>query len=136
MSFESGLTTKLKADPGLALLIAGRIYPVILPQASQYPCLSYQVISSLDHYTMQGRTGLVAKRVQFNVFAVEHSSMLAARDALIRCLSGFKGWMGDQRIQGSFLDLEIDEFEAALDAAGPRVFRRIIDFTFWHEEEF
>lgn len=126
----AALRTHLLADVGLAALIGTRVHPLILPQGSVFPALTYQQISDLPGHTLGGPVDLHRIRMQIDVWASTYLSMEAVSAALRTALDGYRGqWGGsppDIVVQGAFLQTERDLYEAE-----PTVFRRSADYFLW-----
>lgn len=119
------------AQTGITALIADRIYPVILPQAPEFPCCTYQLISGPRDYTQDGPDGVTTFRIQTNLYGNTYSDVKALKDAFEDALSGFYNHrVGSPpiKIQGVFMDNERDLYESGLDEVGPRIFTKAIDF--------
>lgn len=122
----------------LGALIGLRLYPDELPQPPEYPAAVYGVISGVRGYTMDGPDGATPMRFQFDLYAERASGCTALRAALLADLSGFSGLVSavspPVRIHGAFVDNESDSAVPELEAAGPRVKRKRVDFMIWTKE--
>lgn len=131
------LTTNARSGGALGALIADRMFPDELPQAPTYPAAVYTVVSGPRDYTLDGPSGLVPFRVQFDLYGATASAAQALRSALIADLSGYKGETPTSppvRVYGVFADNEGDSAVPELETAGPRVKRKRLDFIFWIKE--
>jgi hypothetical protein len=135
---ETALRALLLASPGVSTLVGARVYMTILPPAVTYPAVTYQIVSGESHYSHQGPSDLGSPRVQVDCYAETDIGVLALRDAVMAALSGFKGHAGSPPviIQGVFRAMERDGYEGGLARAGPRLWRKSIDFNVWFEESF
>jgi Protein of unknown function (DUF3168) len=133
---EVGIVALLKADSALAGLIAGRIYPVVLPpETTAYPCLTYQVITSSSDITID-RTKASHKIIQFDAFSgptpasssgsyLDCKSVLSAVGAV---LDGYHGLLTDgTRVLFAQSTIEIDNFEN-----DSRVYRCLCEYEFFY----
>lgn len=102
---ESDLVAFLLSQSSLQALIASRLYPVIIPEAlSQFPCVTYQVVSSVPEYTNDGPTGLTVARVQFDVWGQAYGDCKAVASALQQLLDGYApGPMGSTFISAIWM---------------------------------
>lgn len=88
---EDGLFQLLTSDAGVSALCGTRVYPLILPSAPTLPSLTYQSISSVAQYTMDGPTGLVTARVQTEAWSDSYSTAKALAAAVRTLLDGYSG---------------------------------------------
>lgn len=139
MSIATDLRAFLLADPILAGLIGGRLYPLRLPQRPAVPALTYQWISGHRVHSTDGASGLAGPRVQFDAWAATYLEVEAVMRAVRLRLDGYRGPAGDDStIQGAFFASERDFDEDAAElgtGAGEALYRRSADFFIWHEEE-
>lgn len=125
---EQGLTALVAADSTLASLIGTRFYPVLVPEGTAYPCVSYQEVSAVSGYTFSTET--TEKRMQFDVWATSYASAKTVAKALRALLDGYTGTLTDgTKVLGSFRVLELDEYEP-----DTRTYRVIADYRFLYRE--
>jgi len=71
---EELLTAQLLADTDITDEIGDRLYPVSIPEKTEYPCISYQTISNTDATTLnKDEPTLNFKRIQINIWAKNYS---------------------------------------------------------------
>ncbi len=133
---EAGIVALLAADSGIAALVGTRIYPVLVPETTAYPCLSYQVVSSVQQYTVDRRE-LGQKRIQFDCWANTYADAENLKQALRNALDVYSGTLTDgTRVLGTFREVEIDFFEANSGVSGnPGVYRRLCEYSFQFVEQ-
>ncbi len=124
---QAGIYSLLSADPGLSAIVADRITPVLLPEGSPLPAMTYMVVGSSSEPTFE-TSGMQKVRMQFDFHAEGYTAAIGARDALRVLLDGYQGLLSDgtylqnaQRIQ------DIDYFDD-----GPRQFRCSSEYYLWH----
>lgn len=66
---EKHIFAQLYTHTGLSEIIAGRVYPVILPQGVTFPAITYQVISDVPESDLDGDSELRNLRVQVNCWS-------------------------------------------------------------------
>jgi hypothetical protein len=126
---EQGLTALLAANTTLTGLIGPRLYPVLVPEGSAFPCVSYQDISATSDYTLAGAE-TQNKRIQFDVWATTYAQCKAVTKALRNALTGYSGTLLDgTRILGVFRVLELDDYEPET-----RTYRTMNDYRFLYSE--
>lgn len=135
---EVALRAALIAAPSVSALVGSRVYPTVLPQAPEYPAMTYQFITGGSEYSMQGPSKLASPRVQLDLYATEHMQLLQLKGAVMSTLSGLRGVVGSPpvRIYGAFREMEQDAYEQQLERSGPSVWRKSLDFTLWFKETY
>lgn len=99
---QTVLANLLLAHAPLAALVGNRIQWDTLPQGAQQPSIVMYVISGVTDYTMQGPSGYVMTRVQFDSRGATAAQARAVANALGDRLSGFSGVFAGYRFQGCF----------------------------------
>lgn len=108
---QTKLAGLLLADATLAALIGNRVQWDTLPQGSAQPSIVMYVISGVPDYTMQGASGYVQTRVQFDCRGMTAASARAVAEALETRLSGFRGTFGGFKFQGIFMQGQRTRFD-------------------------
>lgn len=126
MAIETELRALVVNDGTLAGLVAGRVYPVVLPKEPTLPALVYQEINTDTVVAADGDTGLRVGRYQWNYYAVdEYAATKIGRAALIAALNGYRG--------GTIDRIEMDRFQDDFDT-GEGWFRQMMDTLVWYKE--
>lgn len=108
MSDASEIVTTVTADPTLAGLIAGRIYPMVLPPQPGLPAVTYQLVSQPGEHTQEG-AAYRRPRWRLRIVAERHAELVPIANALAAVLSspfsspfrsswvdgGAEGWEAD-----------------------------------------
>lgn len=131
---EETIRDALLAHAPLVSLVAERVYPVLMPQAVQYPCLVYQVISRVSEQHFQGRAGLDSVRAQMDCYGTSYVAAASVRDAVVVALDGRGGTFGSPGavLQAAFLEGETGVFDATQAVGYPTPIYRIgVDFRLW-----
>lgn len=132
---EDAFLDMLESEAALTALVGAgddaRIYPVILPQDAQRPAITYQVISDPRTYNQDGEDGLHKARVQLDLYGSSYSQCQQLRNVIV---DNFSGAIGERfgspeiKISACFIeDAGRDLYESALDADGPKLFRKSLD---------
>lgn len=92
----SGLVSLLLANSTVSAIVGTRIQPIPAPEdLKQYPCVTYQVASDVNGYTLTGTDGVTTTRVIFDCFALRfldaHNLALAVKAAL----TAYRGTLSD-----------------------------------------
>lgn len=116
---EVGIAQLVSAAPGVQALIGSpaRFYPVRLPDSPLFPCASYQLISAVPEYLLDGSQSIEIRRLQIDTWSggETKASYLDAKNvqAAIRAiLEGYSGELPDgTRIAAIFVANATDIFE-------------------------
>ena len=84
MSISVGLYNLLSAIP----IIGDRVYPLVAPQNTQPPYITYQRISSLDTGALDGTESLDMGRFQIKVFSKKYDEALSVSVYIKSAMSG------------------------------------------------
>lgn len=132
---EQGFYQRVVADSGVQAVIGNpaRFYPVLLPESPTYPCASYQVISDVPDYTLDGGQGMNQKRIQVDTWSggASSASYMDAKNAqaaIRAALETFRGQLPDGTwVAGILVANAKDEYEQ--DA---RAYRTTTDFMVFY----
>jgi hypothetical protein len=130
MQFEAALFNYLKGYAGLAALVGTRIYPLIMPQNPTLPAVTYQKISGVVDYVMDG-TSIKRPRIQVDAWAKSYASARAVAEqvkAAFDRYTGTMGGVGGVQVIGTWIENETDLFEP-----DTGLYRVSLDFRFEHE---
>jgi len=116
-------------DDNAVKAITTRIFPVMIPQDSAYPLITYQRISGLRDTVMEGPSGFAHPRMQIDSYAKTYAGAKELAGAVRQALYG-KTYFGDGVRIGSIVMLsDSDFFEPAIGCH-----RVSADYMIWHEE--
>jgi hypothetical protein len=104
------LYTLLTSLPAVTALAGQNIFPMVIPDQSSYPALTYQVIARVAEPTLN-TGGLVKLRAQFESFAGDYATADTLRNAVISSISGFTGQVGDTFVQRAIILSQYDYYE-------------------------
>ena len=123
---ETGLKSFLTSA---ATSAAGRIYPLVLPQAPVLPAMTYQRVSGNRVKSLSGPSGLAHPRFQIDCWGATYNEAKTLAQEVRRVIDGYRGQMGSIRVGGAIVlsDRDIHEPEA-------EDYRVTIDVTIWHDE--
>lgn len=129
MNIEEALFAYLQTKPDVTSIVGNRVYPMLLPQGSEYPAIVYQRISGMRVRSHSGPSSLAYPRIQFSCWAQTYSDAKRLAERLRVSLDGYRGTVGDMNIQAIFVENDIDLYDA-----GVSLYRTIVDAKVWHEE--
>lgn len=108
-------------------LCDGRVYYVTVPQNIDLPYIVISKISSLRHYSLSSKSGLVTSRLQLSVFAESYWEAKQIAREIQAILENFQGESESIKIQSLFYDNEVDLFDE-------EIYQIASDYTIWHIE--
>jgi len=81
----------LLADPTVASLCGGRIYPERMQQGQRSPSLVYNIRTEFSDYHLAGDSGLQQTTIQLDAFATTPDAAAELAGAAHDALTGFRG---------------------------------------------
>lgn len=130
--WEEALTAFLLADAGLAAVVAKRITWDERQQGASLPAIVLQVISGAPEASDEGRAGIESHRVQIDCWASTSLAAKTAARAVNAALEAVEMTSGDTVFEAVFLDAERDFSERG--QGGRDLYRRSLDYIFWHKQ--
>lgn len=127
----------LLQDNGIRALVSDRVFPRFMPDAVAFPALVVTKAGGLGEYDLQGDAGIESARVQVDCYATGAAEVIQLRTLVRRKLSGFKGGRESGSpcaIDASFCINDLDLSDTSTERAGPRLKRRMLEFTVWNRE--
>lgn len=127
----------LLEDATVVALVADRVFPRFMPDAVAFPALVVTKAGGAGSYDLQGDVGIESARVQVDCYATGAEEVIALRTAVRRLFSGFKGGRTSGSpcaIASSFCINDLDLSETSTERAGPRLKRRMLEFSVWNRE--
>lgn len=109
----------LKADSGVAALVAGNVFPLIRPQNFKPPAVTAQNIQGVPANSLQGDSGLESYSIQVDCWALQYQDALALATACRKAIN----------LAGHLLDRESDNFTDEAELSG--VFRITQEYSVW-----
>lgn len=88
---ERLLADELKNAPGVAELVADRVYPVIAPASAPLPFINWRRSAVQREQTLSGPAGHPTVTLQFDLFAETYEGV---RELADRCRLTLDGWGG------------------------------------------
>lgn len=130
-TIEQAIYSLLSADPTVSGLVGNRITPVLVPQDSAMPAVTYAEVAGVRENTMDGPAGLVRSRWQFNCWGISYADGRSVSDAVRQVLDGYSGSGAGVTIQSI---MTIGENNISANPAGKNVARRYgnsLDLEVW-----
>ena len=106
-----GIAALLVANTACASAIGPVVYPLVLPTKAPLPCVTYQVISNVPMYTMDGLSFSKA-RVQINAWGLAYEDAAKVTETIRTVLDGYFGTLPNGLAVGTlFRDNGTDQYE-------------------------
>lgn len=137
---EASLVTYLNTLSGLTALVGDAISPMRAAQDEGYPRVTYQKISDLKPWTLDGGPGsFVEARFQLDCWGLSAASVKNVADAIIgteasQKLNGYRGTMGSHFVQMARVDSSQDLYETPEHSDDVGVYRVQMDLTLVYNE--
>lgn len=132
MRLETALPIFLKADAGIAALVAARIYGLLRPQGEplQLPAICLSRISTTRQQKFCQTDTLVSALIQVDIYAKGESQAWTIAEAVHTALVDYRGLMGGELQVGPIFE----ENSTAVVEPDPGTFHVIQNFTCWYLE--
>jgi hypothetical protein len=95
MSFRAGLYQLLSTAPTLVALQGARVFPIILPEGTQLPATTFQVVGGASQQQLNASIGLQRVRVQIDFRAADDATADALANATRTFLEQYTGVFPD-----------------------------------------
>ena len=92
---EKLIADRLQADPAVASIIAGRVYPVIAPASAGLPFATWRRAAVTREQTLGGPLGMSTVSLAVDMYAETYEAVRELADACRACLNGFTGAVGN-----------------------------------------
>ena len=133
---EEGLVAQLYANAGVTAIVGAQgIFPVLLPQDSVPPALTFQRVSDVTDNIFNAGVAqrTVRSRFQFSAWGTSYADTVHLARAVKAALVDFRGTLPDAEGTVVFdvtADISLDFFED-----GPRYWRKSFDLIVWYAEK-
>lgn len=139
MSFESALYNHLISDASLSALVSTRIYQEVAPTSATLPYMTWQIISDVPTGHIGAESGIARKVVQFDIFAATDLACNALEDELRNTIDGKSAATMGANGETIYLRScrKLGSFQRAIppsDGSQNRIYRRMAEYSFWHDE--
>lgn len=127
MTIEEALKSVLTNDAGVAALVTGRIYPLVLPQKPTYPAMTYQTVAGAPDMTLTGESGLVKDLFQVDAYGATYAAVKGLARAIRTALNGKQFTVSTVQISSIVMKSSRDLSEPDIN-----IFRVSMDFSILH----
>lgn len=101
----------LLGDAAIVALIVDRVYPLILPQHSKFPCISYRYSADRAEITFDGQGDYQQIQVELDCWAMDYDEMTALSKATQERVKNFEGVVSGVDINKIYIDSTVPVFE-------------------------
>lgn len=91
---EEGIYSLLSTETSITALVVDRVYPVIMPTGSLYPCLTYSLVGGQSKQTLT-TSGAQKRRLQIDCWAKDYLTAALIRETIADFLNGYRGTLSD-----------------------------------------
>lgn len=126
---EEALVSALKAHAGLEALVVERIFPVMVPQGTTLPAVSYRRVSGPRIHAMVADPGLASPRIQVDAWGATYASAKAVAAQVIDCLQRWSGTVETVSVQDTYFQGDQDIYDPDTER-----WQVSMDFIVWHNE--
>lgn len=131
---EKGIFERLRDDGATAALIAGRVFPVQIPESPSYdkshtPCIVFLLSSEVRALTVCDASSSVEGTYQIDSISKSYFEAKAIANAVRLCLNSFTGLMGGTTVDRVLLETAQDLIEAE-----PGLYRVSQTYVFYYQE--
>ena len=92
---EKLIADRLQADPAVATILGGRVYPVIAPASAALPFATWRRAAVQREQTLGGPLGMPTVSLAVDLYAETYEAVRELADAVRACLNGFGGSVGN-----------------------------------------
>lgn len=127
----------LSGNAAVNTATGGRIYPIHAAQNDAFPYITYQLIAEVPDRTLAGQAGSCRSLIQVNVQDRGKGGYGRVKDLANKvrlALSGFRGTVGDDHVQGIQYVSGRDEPTPPGDATDHHYYGVQMDYRVWHTQ--
>lgn len=114
-----------------ALVTAPGVWVLGAPQSQELPYITYSYTSAAPVTYATGVTDLVESTYRFECWGATPESAHDLGDALVRALSGFRGFIDDIYVRVCTLQSESQEYIPPSEGSDQGTFAEVRDFRIW-----
>lgn len=134
MSAEKVIRDRLNSHAGVNALVAGRIYPLLLPQEPTYPAITYRRVASSRIQSVHSDPGMARVQIQVTCWALSYDSVRSVTEQVRLALERYGTAVTGTTLSGLtvydiYMGSEADSYEPEIDA-----FASSVDYTVIHAE--
>ena len=108
---EHFIYSLLSNDAGVSALVSARIYPLIMPQNSTFPCVTYTVNIDSEDKTFDGQGTFSQASVEVDCWSDTHADMLTLGDAVKTALKNYSGTLSGVTADAIHVDSVVTVYE-------------------------
>jgi hypothetical protein len=132
-----GLVELLTSNASINAIVAGRVYPVKMKQGETRDSIVYNRITEFETYKMDGPSGLVSARYQFDVWSRSADSATLLSNLVKEQFGGYRGRVAfDPPSLDNYVDVQLIEVVTGRDGYDNEALMYLVskDYFIWYEE--
>ncbi len=131
---EPAIVKILRDNAAVSAIIGTQVFPQRAPQQKDLPYVVYEMISSQHMKDMDGASGLANPLFRVTSWETTYKKVKTLAEAVRLALVGFRGTILGTKIQGIFLENQLDGFDLRPDGSEGNAERVIQEWSIWFAE--
>lgn len=131
---ERAVYSLLSSNPEVTGFVADGVFPLIAPQGTRLPYVTYQRVATETMHTFDGADGLVMAQVEVNAIASTYKEAKDLSQAAHEALQDFNGVEGMDFIEDITRESQREDHDAITDAGQKPVYRVSTDYNIWFDD--
>lgn len=132
---DEALYDLLATHSALTAYVKTRIFPLVIPQGTVMPCVTYQQITGQRQHTSGGAFGTVQSTFQIDCWSETPKQAHQIAEVIRKLLDGYQDTNESMYIQAAFLMDEGDTINTVAGTDELTRFGKRLDFEIWFSEE-
>jgi hypothetical protein len=93
MAIETEVVARLKTEVGVAALVGGRVFPVVLP-TDVAPAITYRRLSGVPEINLDGSIAMTSVQLELSAWGSSYEQARTLADAIFSALDGWQNGDG------------------------------------------
>lgn len=123
VDFEQQVRAVLVGHAGVTAIIHGRVFPLLIPEGTPLPCVTFQRVSGTPENTLAGHSGLEEVMLQIDCWSATYGGAKALAKQLRAAMASASF--------GNHLDQDRDLYDGDPNHI---IYRVSCDYRCWHSE--
>lgn len=129
VTIEDAIYNRLSTFSSLITLVADRIHPLVLPQNTAYPAITYSKVSGVRETAMVVDPGVAHPVFQFSCWDLSYSAAKDVKEQVRIALERYSGIYNGVEILDAYVINETDLYDPTIEVA-----QITLDMEVWHRE--
>jgi hypothetical protein len=109
---DDALFSLLSNSAAISVLLIGKITPIVVPQNSLYPCITYSTNLDQEDRTFDGQGTFGRVSVEVDAWADDYDGAIVLAKAISDTLKNYRGTVSGVDIDSIYIDSVITVYEA------------------------